>query len=596
MIELKDVTFQYILDKKNTLLALENINLKLHEGEFVAIIGPNGSGKTTLTRLLNALLLPSKGKVFVDGLDTSNKDDQKKIRLLVGMVFQNPDNQFISTTVEREIAFGLENLTLPHQEIKERLRWALSTFDLEKLKNQPPHKLSGGEKQKVALASVLSMRPKYLVLDEPSSFLDPKGREELNLLVKNLSEKAQTEEKLTILHVTPFPEEAMWAKRVLVLNRGELFMDGKPESVFERIKDLKQIGLGVPLAQEIFYELQMCGIKIKKKAHHLNGLVEELKNKKEHSSAVQQSLDLFSQKEPKVKKREVFSKIIQSKNLSYIYDQDLPQRKRALNRISFEIEKGDFLGIIGPTGSGKSTLAQHLNGLFIPAQGEVMVDDIRLSKGYSKKTVDFKRLRKMVGLCFQFPELQLFEETVFDDVSFGPKNLSLPEEEIEDRVKESLNLVGLDFEKFAYRSPHSLSEGEKRKVAIAGILAMDPQVLILDEPTCGLDFRGTEDIKKLLKKLFSQRKTIILISHDIDLVAELAEKIMLLSSGDLIFFSGKKNFFEELRNLDSYGLKNPLIFDLIKKLKKAGFKFESEILTKEKLLDKLRNLLGKKEA
>lgn len=593
MIELRDVSFQYKLDKDSLLLALDNIDLKFNEGEFVAIIGPNGSGKTTLARLLNALLLPSKGKVFVDGLDTVNKEDQKRIRLLVGMVFQNPDNQFISTTVEREIAFGLENLALSHQEIKQRVGWALSTFNLEKLKRHSPHKLSGGEKQKVALASVLAMRPKYLVLDEPTSLLDPKGREEFNILVNNLFEKSLLKKKLTIFHITQFPEEAMSAQRILVLDQGKIFLDGGYDEVFSKIEELKKIGLGVPLAQEILFELNKFGIKFKKKVHDFDGLVDELKSLKNNLSEVEQTLEVFSTKESKVEKKESFFKIIQSKNLSFVYDQKLPQEKRALDNVSFEIEKGDFLGIIGPTGSGKSTLVQHLNALLFPTEGEVIVDNISLSKKYAKKNTDYKKLRKIVGLSFQFPELQLFEETVFEDVAFGPKNINLPDEKIKNRVKESLSLVGLDFEKFAFRSPYSLSDGEKRKVAIAGILALDPEVLILDEPTCGLDLRGIEDIKNLLKKLSSKRKTIILISHDIDLVAELAKKIMLLSTGKLVCFCKKENFFEDLKNLGFYRLKSPRILELVKKLQKAGFKIESEIFTKEKLIKKLLTFLKK---
>ena len=590
MIELKGITHQYRLDKKNTHLALDRINLSFKEGEFVAIIGPNGSGKTTLARLLNGLILPSEGKVFVDGLDTAIGEEQKKIRLLVGMVFQNPDNQFISTTVEREIAFGLENLALPREKIGERVKWAFSTFGLEELRNHPPHKLSGGEKQKVALASVLTMRPKYLVLDEPTSFLDPKGKEELNLLIKNLSDISHTQEKLTILHITQFPEEALYAERILVLDQGKVFLDGKPYEVFHQVEDLKRIGLGIPLFQEILYELKKSKIRFEKRLDNINDLIAELKNKKKDDNTVQQSLDLFSQKEIKLKDKELTPRIIRVKDLSFVYNQNLPQKKKALHNINFEIEKGDLLGIIGPTGSGKSTLIQHFNGLLFPTEGEVVVDDIKLTRNNPKKNIELKRLRKMVGLCFQFPELQLFEETVFDDVAFGPKNLSLPENEIKDRVKQALDLVGLDFKKFASRSPHLLSEGEKRKVAIAGIIAMDPEIVVLDEPTCGLDKRGTEDIKKLLRKLSSQRKTIILVSHDIDLVVEIVEKIILLESGKLIHYGRKENLFKDLKDLRSYGLGNPLILDLVKKLKMNGFRIEPDIFTREKLIQKLLTL------
>ncbi len=229
MLQLKKVSFNYPLTESKVVSALENIDLEFKAGEYVAIIGPNGSGKTTLARLLNGLLVPTSGEVLVDGLNSKIKEDLKLIRQRVGMVFQNPENQIITTSVEREIAFGLENLNLPSEEIRERVEWALSAFHLWDYKNSAPHSLSGGEKQRLGIASVLAMRPKYLILDEPTSLLDPEGRQMFNLLVKKLV----AEGKVTIINITQFPEEALLAQRLIVLDRGKIFMDGSPEKVFE---------------------------------------------------------------------------------------------------------------------------------------------------------------------------------------------------------------------------------------------------------------------------------------------------------------------------------------------------------------------------
>lgn len=595
MIELKEVSYQYPLDGDRVLLALDNISLKFKEKEFVALIGPNGSGKTTLGRLLNALLLPTKGKVLVDDLDTSNKNLQKLILLNVGMVFQNPDNQIISTTVEREIAFGLENLALDYDEMKNRVEWALEAFHLKDLRKNPPHKLSGGEKQRVTLASVLAIKPKYLVLDEPTSLLDPKGKDQINILIEKLSRE------ITIIHITQFPEEALLASRILVMDQGRIVLDGPPLEVFKNIQKLKTIGLGLPFTVELSSKLREKELKLMEDILKIDDLVDELIRLKGDKSfkkiiSTQQSFD-FSVDLRGVKQNKSVNSSdashIEIKDLSYVYDQGWLTEKKALDGINLEISKGDFVGLVGPTGSGKSTLVQHLNALLFPTTGEVIIDGINLSEGSfhkgrendksaglaSAKKVDLKKIRQKVGLVFQFPELQLFEETVYDDIAFGPRNLGLSEGEVNLRVKASLNQMGLDFEKFAYRSPFSLSGGEQRKVAIAGILALNPEVLILDEPTCGLDFQGVCQIKDMMRKLNSCGITMILISHDMDLIAQLCEKIILLNEGKLIFYGEKDKFFEDHQMLFSTQLNLPRPSLFLLELAQRGFKIDLHIYT-----------------
>lgn len=595
MIELKEVSYQYPLDGDRVLLALDNISLKFKEKEFVALIGPNGSGKTTLGRLLNALLLPTKGEVLVDGLDTKDKNSQKSIRLNVGMVFQNPDNQIISTMVEREIAFGLENLALDYDEMKNRVEWALEAFHLKDLRKNPPHKLSGGEKQRVTLASVLAIKPKYLVLDEPTSLLDPKGKDQINILIEKLSRE------ITIIHITQFPEEALLASRILVMDQGRIVLDGPPLEVFKNIQKLKTIGLGLPFTVELSSKLREKELKLMEDILKIDDLVDELIRLKGDKSfkkiiSTQQSFD-FSVDLKGVKQNKSVNSSdashIEIKDLSYVYDQGWLTEKKALDGINLEISKGDFVGLVGPTGSGKSTLVQHLNALLFPTTGEVIIDGINLSEGSfhkgrendksaglaSAKKVDSKKIRQKVGLVFQFPELQLFEETVYDDIAFGPRNLGLSEGEVNLRVKASLNQMGLDFEKFAYRSPFSLSGGEQRKVAIAGILALNPEVLILDEPTCGLDFQGVCQIKDMMRKLNSCGITMILISHDMDLIAQLCEKIILLNEGKLIFYGEKDKFFEDHQMLFSTQLNLPRPSLFLSKLAQRGFKIDLHIYT-----------------
>ncbi|MCK4385764.1 MAG: energy-coupling factor transporter ATPase, partial [candidate division Zixibacteria bacterium] len=420
MIELGNVTYRYELEGERSVLALDDINLILEKGKSVAIIGSNGSGKTTLARLLNALLLPTFGKVMVDGLDTHDKDSQKMIRLKVGMVFQNPDNQLISTSVEREIAFGLENLALPYEEMERRVEWSLDFFHLREYKKHPPHKLSGGEKQRVALASVMSMQPEYLVLDEPTSLLDPKGKKE----VMSLIEKFSKQRDVTVIHITQFPEEAIISDRVLVMHQGRIVLGGSPRDVFKQKDKLKAIGLKVPFVIEIASELSQRGMISSDDCLTLDDVVEKLtlnmkiNKKKPEQKTKQINLELaypHSDPEiPSVRSKQVrspsqnFPPQILVEDLSFIYNQGLSIERKALDDINLKIKKGDFVGLVGPTGSGKTTLVQHLNALLFPTSGKVIVDDVNLQD----KSADLKKIRQKVGLVFQFPELQLFEDTV----------------------------------------------------------------------------------------------------------------------------------------------------------------------------------------
>ncbi|MCX7694329.1 MAG: energy-coupling factor transporter ATPase [Caloramator sp.] len=283
---------------------------------------------------------------------------------------------------------------------------------------------------------------------------------------------------------------------------------------------------------------------------------------------------------------------IKVNNLTFKYMVGTPFEKTALDNVSLEINDGEFIGLIGHTGSGKSTLIQHLNGLLKPTSGEIYIDN----ECITSKGIDLKKIRQLVGLVFQYPEHQLFEETVYKDVSYGPKNLGLDEEEIDNRVKWALNIVGIDYDKYKDVSPFDLSGGQKRRVAIAGVIAMQPKVLILDEPTAGLDPKGRDEILQNIKNLHKKSKmTIILVSHSMDDVAELADKLIVMYRGKNIIQGTPKEVFRNVETLESIGLAVPQVKYLVQSLNKNGFNLNEDIITVKEAKDAILKALRREK-
>ena len=489
---------------------LKSIDLQICPGEFTAIMGSNGSGKTTLARCLNGLLIPQKGSVFVDGKTTKNSDNLPFIRRTVGMVFQNPDDQLATTTVENELAFGLENMAISTDEMHRRVEQALTDFDLSPYRNTSPHNLSGGEKQRLAIAATLIMRPRYLVLDEPTALLDPQHRRQVIELLHAMCDQLGI---ATVL-VTHVPEEAENASRIIALKDGEVLIDGSPSEVFYDLERLRQSGLEAPFVRQLsatcnppFAAVTEREFSINWKSHPLTSL----------------SAAFFSNTSA-----EAGPAILESQSISHVYNARLPNEKESLSQVSVQFTEGRIHAIIGASGSGKTTFAQHLNGLLKPSAGRVLLYGEDLQSRPALKT------HQSVGIVFQFPESQLFAETVRQDVAFGPNNMGFSQERVDRLVAEALSLVDLPLCSYGFRRPLSLSGGEKRRVALAGVLAMDPDVLVLDEPTAGLDSSASRSLCLLLKQLAKKGKTIVVITHDIDLVALTADNTTILSAGKVV--------------------------------------------------------------
>ena len=486
--------------------AIDEVNLDIEPGQFIAILGHNGSGKSTLAKHMNAILVPSGGTMWVDGKDTKEEENLWDVRQTAGMVFQNPDNQIIGTVVEEDVGFGPENLGVSTEEIWQRVEKSLSAVGMIEYRHHSPNKLSGGQKQRVAIAGVVAMCPKCIVLDEPTAMLDPNGRKEVLRTVEELRKR----EHVTVILITHYMEEVIGADRVIVMDQGHVVMDGTTREIFSQVELLKKYRLDVPQVTMLAHGLKQRGLDIKEGILTTNELIEALE--KVGDWRQNQKKTYVGHAETVVKKEKKENPILKLEHIEYVYSSGTAYEKRALKDINLDIYEGEFVGVIGHTGSGKSTMIQHLNGLMKATSGALYYNGENI---YDEK-YNLRQLRNNVGLVFQYPEHQLFEIDVLTDVCFGPKNQGLTEEECKKRAIEALELVGLS-EKYYDTSPFDLSGGQKRRVAIAGVLAMRPKVLVLDEPTAGLDPKGRDEILDQIAYLQKERNlTVILVSHSME--------------------------------------------------------------------------------
>ncbi|MCI8475602.1 MAG: energy-coupling factor transporter ATPase [Clostridia bacterium] len=582
VIECQNVKFLY---PGSTVNAVNGVSFSVKKGEFLSVIGHNGSGKSTLARLLNGLLEADEGKITVLGMDVSQEGNAVEIRKRVGVVFQNPDNQMVASIVEDDIAFGPENIGVEREEIGRRIDWALNAVGMQDYRHSTPTRLSGGQKQRIAVAGVLAIKPEVLILDESTAMLDPKGRREVIEVVKKLNE----EQGMTIILITHFMEEALLADRTIVMNRGEIALTGTPEEIFKSGDALETFNLSLPRISVIARELNAAGMNIPNVLRHEDLSAEIIKNFKNRGIYAGQSTEFA----PKTL-NSAHGWDIAVSELNYTYSKKSPFAKKALNGVNLKIEEGEFFGIIGHTGSGKSTLIQHFNALIKLPTAEKKYRKKRVKKGspapvisrisigqfdLSDKKCDFKSLRASVGMVFQYPEYQLFAESVFADVAFGLKNFNkkLAPEEIELAVKSSIEIVGLDYEEIKDKSPFDLSGGQKRRVAIAGVIVTRPQILILDEPAAGLDPKGKNEIMELLHKLHREWcKTVIIVSHDMDEVADNCTRACVISEGKVFAVDTPHGIFSRADELYALGLDVPLTAKLERGLAGYGVKIDSD--------------------
>jgi energy-coupling factor transport system ATP-binding protein len=586
MIKTKNLIFEYEKrDEEGNVIgshrAIDDISVDLEPGQFIAILGHNGSGKSTLAKHMNAILTPTEGSMWVDGKDTKEEKNIWDVRQTAGMVFQNPDNQIIGTVVEEDVGFGPENIGVPTDEIWERVEQSLKSVGMIEYRHHSPNKLSGGQKQRVAIAGVVAMRPKCIVLDEPTAMLDPNGRKEVLRTVEELRKK----EHVTVILITHYMEEVIGADRVIVMDKGHVVMDGSVREVFSKVNFLKKYRLDVPQVTLLGHELRQKGYDIPEGILSVEELIEALEAcgvKKD--SAVQMASSEVREVLPSKKDEEP---ILRLENINYVYSPETAYEKKALKEINLDIYKGQFIGVIGHTGSGKSTLIQHFNGILKATSGAMYYKGENV---YAEK-YNLKELRNNVGLVFQYPEHQLFEVDVMSDVCFGPKNQGLSPEECKERALDALRLVGLP-EKYYDVSPFDLSGGQKRRVAIAGVLAMKPKVLVLDEPTAGLDPKGRDEILDQIAYLQKEGNlTVILVSHSMEDIAKYVDRIVVMNRGNKMYDGRPKDVFAQYKELEKVGLAAPQVTYMMHALAERGIPVNLEATTIEEAVEAISKVL-----
>ena len=561
--DIQNLTFAY----PDGVEALKDIRLQVSRGEIVAVMGANGAGKTTLCRHLTGIIPhvhqgTTQGKVVVAGMDVY-EHPVHELAQKVSFVTQDPEGQLVNPDVLMEVAFGPENLGLPRDEIMRRAKWALQAVGLDGYESRSPMELSGGQKQRLALAAGLSMRPELLVLDEPTSQLDPIGTTEVFEVLGDLRKRYNM---TTILTTHAAEDVPSFADRAVVVSKGKMVALGTPREIFAQVDLLDEVGVQVPQLAAIGHRIapqQPPPLTIEESKKQILNLIQEKKLTPRKANPPRQPM---SQGEV----------VLECVDLTFNYPGYPPVT--ALRDVNLKVHKGEMIGIVGQNGSGKTTLVKQFLKLLIPTKGKV------LFKGRDIKGFTTGELATSIGLVLQNPDEQLFTISCKDEVEFGLRNLKLPEDEIKIRVDEALGFVGLEEQKEFF--PFRLSFGDRRSLTVAAVIAMRPEVVIMDEPTTAQDYLGRHRIAKLAKKLNAAGHTVIMITHDMNLVTQYADRTVVMGNGEILLDGPTEKVFTEVETLKKTFIKPPPVSLLARELEPYGI--PGDTLTVDSLVDSLK--------
>jgi energy-coupling factor transporter ATP-binding protein EcfA2 len=539
-VSIRNLSFRY---KGSSETAIEDISLEIQPGEFVVVMGPSGAGKSTLCQVLNGLIPhlmrgSISGDVAISGLSTKDNSVGAMARH-VGMVFQDFEAQLFSTSVLLEVAFAPENFGLPREEIGRRVVAALEEVHLTGFERRQPASLSGGQKQRLAIASVLASSPSIVCLDEPTTDLDPVGKQEVFEIANKL--RGQNTTLIVVEHETP---EALLATRVVLMADGRILEDGPTEDVLRKVELFHQIRAMPMQIPDLFSRLHYA---VRDRPLTVDDAVAEYESGRiaidvsKHTARIAEEAERTST---------YGEQVVEMAELSHRYDTGLV----AVKDVSFEIRRGEFVAVLGQNGSGKTTMIKHLNGLLRATSGGVAI----VGKDAAKSSV--LELGAHVGYVFQNPDHQIFSDTVFDEIAFGLRKRKFADDVIRDRVTEALASVGL--QGFEEEDPFSLTKGQRQRVAVASVLAMRPDVLILDEPTTGLDYHEQRGMMEMVRGLNEAGSTIIIVTHAMWVVCEFAHRVLVMKEGQLVKDGTTREVFAEGNTLADVALLPPPIVSL----------------------------------
>ncbi|MEA3407101.1 MAG: energy-coupling factor transporter ATPase [Chloroflexota bacterium] len=573
VVSIRNLHYAYdpLLPGGEPISVLRGVDLDVEQGEFLSLMGPTGVGKTTLCMALNGLVPQAtgghiRGSVEVLGCDP-RRTPVEELAARVGIVYQDPESQLFCTTVQDEVAFGPENLGVAAQEIKERVEWALNVVGMSSYGDRSPNQLSGGEKQRVAIAASLAMMPEVLILDEPAASLDPVGRFQVFEAIEALCQQR----RVTIIMVSHDAEHvAQFSDRVAVMWEGRLARVGTPSEIFFDRSLRDQVGFAIPQVSTLAMALN-SRYGTAYRFTRVDEAEEALRRDIAEQQAFRKTSEVYSSGTAWPQSAsanewmhrqdglEDFGSLIRTQDLWYEYDATIP----ALNGVDLSIPDNAYLAVVGQNGSGKTTLVKHFNGLLKPTRGEVWV------YGRSTESATVGELAHQVGYVFQNPDHQIFCATTWEEIAFGPRNLGLAPETVRARVSEALETFSLT--PYAETPPAVLGYGLRRKVSIAAVYAMRPQILILDEPSIGLDWRSTQELMARVDELHDQGHTIILVTHDMRLVAEYTRQTLVMHEGGVLTYGPTEVVLCQTEQLKQAQIAPPQIARLAGRLTDLGF-------------------------
>lgn len=586
VVEVNNLSFVY---PGSELKAIDNQSFKINMGEFVLLCGSSGSGKTTLAKCLNGIIPHLSvgdmyGEVKVNGLNTA-KVEIHDLSSHIGMVFQNPEDQIFSIRVSDEVALGVECQGYKHAEIVKRVEYSMRKLRITDIANRLTFSLSGGQKQKVSIASNIAIMPSIIILDDPTTDLDPISKQEVMDILQELKDEIEIDvpgtnekSKMTFLVIEHELTDLMeFTDRVLVMHEGKITHNGEPGKIFyENYDYLDEIGVRIPDHIRLSKYLMDQGLtydKVKypiKRADVMDFARDALRNNKI-------SFQPIKYRDYTIKGTK---KVAEIKNLSFKYP---TLDKMILKNINFDIYKGEFFAIVGHNGSGKSTLMKNLLGILTPTEGEVIIN------GQNTKETDISKLILDIGYVFQNPDNQLFCDTVRDEIEFGLKNNNYPQDEINKLTERALDIVGLRDRQSEH--PFSLSRGQRQRLAVATMLVSNPKIIMLDEPTTGLDEKDLQGILKLMQELIDFHDgTLIMVTHDMEVVAKYATRVIVVDDGQVVLNDNPDEIFRNnVEKLESLKLKPTIISSITTKLSEDGMPyvpcwnfFEEQIINSSK--------------